>query len=81
MLALGAIGGVAGAAATPLLIRRCRHRALQVFALAATAAGVLALAAFPTPVTAALAWGDSGFAFALWKVLSPRTHDATDQAS
>jgi MFS family permease len=70
MLALGAIGGVAGAAATPLLIRRVGHRALQVLALGATAAGVLALAAFPTPVVAAFAWGDSGFTFALWNVLS-----------
>ena len=39
MLALGAIGGVTGAAATPLLIRRFEHRALQLLALAATAAG------------------------------------------
>jgi MFS family permease len=70
MLALGAIAGVAGAAATPLLIRRFEHRALQVLALAATAAGVLALAAFPTPVVAALVWGESGFTFALWNVLS-----------
>jgi MFS family permease len=70
LLALGAIGGVAGAAATPLLIRRFEHRALQVLALAATAAGVLALAAFPTPVVAALVWGDTGFTFALWNVLS-----------
>jgi hypothetical protein len=70
MLALGAIAGVAGAAATPLLIRRFEHRALQVLALAATAAGVLTLAAFPTPVVAALVWGESGFTFALWNVLS-----------
>jgi MFS family permease len=70
MLALGAIGGVTGAAATPLLIRRFEHRALQLLALAATAAGVLALAAFPTPVVAAVAWGDTGFTFALWNVLS-----------
>jgi predicted MFS family arabinose efflux permease len=70
MLALGAIAGVAGAAATPLLIRRFEHRALQVLALAATAAGVLALAAFPTPVVAALVWDESGFTFALWNVLS-----------
>jgi MFS family permease len=70
MLALGAVAGVAGAAATPLLIRRFERRTLQLLALAATAAGVLALAAFPSPVVTALAWGDSGFAFALWNVLS-----------
>ena len=35
MLALGTVGGVAGAAVTPLLIRRFEHRALQVFALTA----------------------------------------------
>jgi hypothetical protein len=75
MLALGSIGGVAGAAATPLLIRRFAHRPLQWLTLAATAAGVLALAlaAFPSPVVAALACGDSGFAFALWNVLSVTT--------
>jgi MFS family permease len=70
MLALGSVGGVTGAAATPLLIRRFDRRALQLLALAATAAGVLALAAFPNPVVTALAWGDTGFTFALWNVLS-----------
>jgi MFS family permease len=70
MLALGAIGGVIGAAATPLLIRRFEHRVLQVLALVMTSAGVLALAAFPTPVITALVWGDTGFTFALWNVLS-----------
>lgn len=70
MLALGSIAGVAGAMATPMLVRRFDQRPLQVFALAATAAGVLALAAFPNPVVTALAWGDTGFTFALWNVLS-----------
>jgi MFS family permease len=70
MLALGAIGGVIGAAATPLLIRRFEHRGLQVLALVMTSAGVLALAALPTPVITALVWGDTGFTFALWNVLS-----------
>jgi predicted MFS family arabinose efflux permease len=70
MLALGSIAGIGGALATPMLIRRFSQRSLQVFALAATAAGVLALAAFPDPVVAALAWGDTGFTFALWNVLS-----------
>jgi MFS family permease len=70
MLALGAIGGVIGAAATPFLARRFEHRVLQVLALVMTSAGVLALAAFPTPVITALVWGDTGFTFALWNVLS-----------
>jgi MFS family permease len=70
MLALGAAGGVIGAAATPFLIRRFEHRLLQLLALVATAAGVLALAAFPNPVITGLVWGDTGFTFALWNVLS-----------
>jgi MFS family permease len=39
--------------------------------LSKTGYGVmLALGAFPTPVVAALVWGDTGFTFALWNVLS-----------
>ncbi|SEG75990.1 Transmembrane secretion effector [Thermomonospora echinospora] len=70
MLAIGAIGGVLGAAVTPLLTRRFPQRALQIGALAATAAIDLTLALFPTPATAALAWGGTGFAFTVWNVLS-----------
>ena len=70
MLAVGAIGGVAGALATPALVRRFDRRALQISAIATTAALDLALAAFPTPALAALAWGGTGAAFAVWNVLS-----------
>jgi hypothetical protein len=41
-------------------VLKIRDPGLQVFALAATSAGVLALAAFPTPVITALVWGDTG---------------------
>ncbi|MGW6732453.1 MFS transporter [Streptomyces sp. NPDC055013] len=70
MLAVGAIGGVAGALVTPVLVRRFDRRALQITAIAVTAALDLALAAFPTPALAALAWGGTGAAFAVWNVLS-----------
>lgn len=70
MLAVGAIGGVAGALATPALVSRFDRRALQIAAIAVTAALDLALAAFPTPALAALAWGGTGAAFAVWNVLS-----------
>jgi MFS family permease len=70
MLAVGAIGGVAGALVTPALVRRFDRRALQITAIAVTAALDLALAAFPTPALAALAWGGTGAAFAVWNVLS-----------
>ncbi|MFF0598903.1 MFS transporter [Streptomyces antibioticus] len=70
MLAVGAIGGVAGSLATPVLVRRFERRALQTGAIAATAAFDLALAAYPHPGLAALAWGGTGAAFAVWNVLS-----------
>lgn len=43
---------------------------LQITALAACGVVDLALAAFPQPWVAALAWGMTGFAFAVWIVLS-----------
>lgn len=70
MLAVGAIGGVAGSLLTPALVRRFERRALQITAIAATAALDLALAAYPHPALAALAWGGTGAAFAVWNVLS-----------
>ncbi|MFF0300522.1 MFS transporter [Streptomyces sp. NPDC004562] len=70
MLAVGAIGGVAGSLATPALVRRFDRRALQIAAIAATAALDLALAVHPHPALAALAWGGTGAAFAVWNVLS-----------
>ncbi|MFI6373329.1 MFS transporter [Streptomyces sp. NPDC050546] len=70
MLAVGAIGGVAGALVTPALVRRFDRRTLQIAAIGVTAALDLALAAFPTPALAALAWGGTGAAFAVWNVLS-----------
>ncbi|MFF5447857.1 MFS transporter [Streptomyces sp. NPDC012888] len=70
MLAAGAIGGVAGAMVTPVLTRRFDRRRLQIASLATTAVLVLALAAFPHPALAALAWGGTGAAFAVWNVLS-----------
>ena len=70
MLAAGAVGGVLGAALTPALTRRLPQRGLQIGSIAATALIDLALALFPTPAMAAIAWGGTGFAFTLWNVLS-----------
>ncbi|MET9241257.1 MFS transporter [Nonomuraea sp. NPDC003709] len=70
MLAAGAVGGVAGAMVTPALVRRFDRRWLQVAALAVCAVVDLALAAYPNPVTGALAWGGTGAGFAVWNVLS-----------
>jgi len=73
ILALGAVGGVLGALVTPRLIRRFNRRPMQLTSLALCAAVVLALAAYPSPVTAAVAWGGTGFAFTLWSVVSIST--------
>ncbi|MFJ1730262.1 MFS transporter [Streptomyces sp. NPDC088254] len=70
MLAVGATGGVAGALVTPALVQRYDRRRLQIASIATTAALDLALAAFPNPALAALAWGGTGAAFAVWNVLS-----------
>ncbi|WP_219471424.1 MFS transporter [Nonomuraea rhizosphaerae] len=70
MLAAGAVGGVAGAVVTPALVRRFDRRWLQVASLALCAVVDLLLAAFPTPVMGALAWGGTGAGFAVWNVLS-----------
>lgn len=70
LLAAGAVGGVAGAMITPWLVGRFERHHLQIAAPALCALVDLALAAFPTPATAALAWGGTGGAFAVWNVLS-----------
>lgn len=70
ILAGGAVGGVLGGVCTPALVRRYDRWRLQIIALTACGVVDLALAAFPEPWVAALAWGVTGFAFALWIVLS-----------
>lgn len=70
MLGAGAVGGVGGAMATPALVRRFETRHLQICVLAVCAVIDLALAAVPSAVTAALAWGGTGGAFAIWSVVS-----------
>ncbi|MFC5231080.1 MFS transporter [Pseudonocardia zijingensis] len=70
ILAGGAVGGIAGGALTALLVHRFPQRALQVVALAVAAAGNFVLAAFPTPVLAAVVLSTTSFSFALWNVLS-----------
>lgn len=70
ILAGGALGGVLGGICVPALVRRHDRWLLQILALAACGVVDLVLAAFPEPWVAALAWGVTGFAFALWIVLS-----------
>ena len=70
ILAGGAVGGVLGALCTPALVGRHDRWLLQLIALTAGGMVDLALAAFPRPWVAALAWGVTGFVFAVWIVLS-----------
>lgn len=70
ILAGGAVGGIMGAMLTAPLVRRFPQRALQVTALAVAAVGNFVLAAFPTPVLAAVVLSTTSFSFALWNVLS-----------
>lgn len=70
ILAGGAVGGIVGAMATAVLVRRFPQRALQIAALAIAAVGDFVLAAFPTPVLAAVVLSTTSFSFALWNVLS-----------
>jgi MFS family permease len=70
ILAGGAVGGIVGAMVTAPLVRRFPQRALQIAALAIAAVGNFVLAAFPTPVLAAVVLSTTSFSFALWNVLS-----------
>lgn len=70
VLAVGSVGGVLGGVVAAGLARRANRWGLQVGAIAACGLVDLALAAFPTPWVAAIAWGVTGFAFAVWIVLS-----------
>ncbi|MHA6618457.1 MFS transporter [Pseudonocardia sp. DLS-67] len=70
ILAGGAVGGIVGAMLTAPLVRRYPQRALQVVALVVAAVGNFVLAAFPTPVLAAVVLSTTSFSFALWNVLS-----------
>jgi MFS family permease len=73
VLALGALGGVAGAVATPRLVARMDRWLLQLGSIGLCGLFDLLLAAVPSPVTVALAWGGTGFGFALWHVISLST--------
>jgi MFS family permease len=73
VLALGALGGVAGAVATPRLVARVDRWLLQLGSIGLCGFFDLLLAAVPSPVTVALAWGGTGFGFALWHVISLST--------
>ena len=73
VLAIGALGGVGGAVATPFLVARIDRWRLQLGSLGLCALVDLLLAASPSPVTVALAWGGTGFGFALWHVVSVST--------
>ncbi|MFI9550542.1 hypothetical protein [Nonomuraea endophytica] len=52
------------------LVARFDQRRLQISALVVCALVDLGLAAFPSAVTAAVAWGGTGAAFAVWSVVS-----------
>jgi MFS family permease len=70
ILAIGAVGGIAGAIATPALIHRYSNVSLQIAALGTVAFSDFALAAYPTPAMAATTLSTVSFAFAVWNVLS-----------
>jgi hypothetical protein len=73
VLGIGALGGVGGALATPFLIARMDRWHLQLGSLGLCGLVDLLLAVSPNPVTVALAWGGTGFAFAVWYVVSIST--------
>jgi Transmembrane secretion effector len=73
VLGIGALGGVGGALATPILIARMDRWHLQLGSLGLCGLVDLLLAVAPNPVTVALAWGGTGFAFAVWYVVSIST--------
>ena len=73
VLGLGALGGVGGAVATPFLVARIDRWWLQLGSLALCAVVDLLLAVAPSALTVALAWGGTGFGFAVWHVVSVST--------
>ncbi|MGH3913458.1 MAG: hypothetical protein ACRDTC_08610 [Pseudonocardiaceae bacterium] len=73
ILAIGAVGGVLGALVTPWLVGRYDRWLLQLAGLGLCAGVDLTLAIHPSPATTALAWGGTGFGFAIWNVVSIST--------
>jgi hypothetical protein len=73
ILSIGAIGGVLGAIATPRLVHAYDRWLLQLTGLGMCAMVNVALAVWPSAVTAAIAWGGTGFGFAIWNVVSIST--------
>lgn len=73
VLGIGALGGVGGAVATPSLVARVDRWWLQLGSLGLCGVVDLLLAVAPNPVTVALAWGGTGFGFAVWHVVSVST--------
>jgi MFS family permease len=70
VLGIGALGGIGGAVVTPILVARIDRWHLQLGSLVLCALVDLLLAIAPNPVTIALAWGGTGFAFGVWYVVS-----------
>ena len=73
VLGVGALGGVGGAVATPFLVARMDRWWLQLCSLGLCGLVDLLLAVAPNPITVALAWGGTGFGFAVWHVVSVST--------
>ncbi len=73
VLGVGALGGVGGAVVTPLLVARVDRWHLQLGSLALCGLVDLLLALAPNWITVAVAWGGTGFGFAVWHVVSVST--------
>jgi predicted MFS family arabinose efflux permease len=73
VLGVGALGGVGGAVVTPFLVARMDRWLLQLGSLGLCGLVDLLLAIAPNPITVALAWGGTGFGFAIWHVVSVST--------
>ena len=73
VLGIGALGGVGGAVATPFLVARMDRWWLQLGSLGLCGLVNLLLAVAPNAITVALAWGGTGFGFAVWHVVSVST--------
>ncbi|HZA74245.1 MAG TPA: hypothetical protein VE476_15210, partial [Propionibacteriaceae bacterium] len=73
VLGIGALGGVGGAVATPFLVARMDRWWLQLGSLGLCGLVDLLLAVAPNAITVALAWGGTGFGFAVWHVVSVST--------